>query len=247
MRRRRRRGPASSRRERIAAIHFSCLGTPMPTQTMSACERSISSMTCACSSVGQRAVRRAVAADDLQARVAAAQVERELDERALVAAAVEEHPRAGAGGALAGARHQLGAVHAARAGRGRARSCAQTSGWPSGTVIELRQHGGAQVRILAAHHHGVRRRRRTRSRARGGRSSRPSSPACARSRSARAGCRAPRRRRAPRAARRRRRERRPCRVRALSCWLAMRIGVPDRALPRRPAKYANAPGDQRLR
>ena len=45
--------------------------------------------------VGQRAERRRVAADDLQARVAQAQLARELRERALVAAAVEVEALAG--------------------------------------------------------------------------------------------------------------------------------------------------------
>ena len=62
--------------------------------------------------VGELAERRRVAADDLQARVAQAQVERELDQRALVAAAVEVHAHAGRGGALAGPLHQVGPVDA---------------------------------------------------------------------------------------------------------------------------------------
>ena len=62
--------------------------------------------------VAERAERRRVAADDLQAVEAPAQVERELDERALVAAAVEEHPRTGEGAALAELRHQVRAVDA---------------------------------------------------------------------------------------------------------------------------------------
>ena len=62
----------------------------MPTQTTSAPERLISSATRASSSASVSvAERRRVAADDLQAGVAQAQVARELDERALVAAAVE--------------------------------------------------------------------------------------------------------------------------------------------------------------
>ena len=62
--------------------------------------------------VRERAERRRVAADDLQARVAQPQRARELGERALVAAAVEVHALAGLRGARAGAVHQLRAVDA---------------------------------------------------------------------------------------------------------------------------------------
>ena len=60
----------------------------------------------------ERAERRCVAADDLQARVAEPQVAGELHERAVVAAAVQVHAPAGARCPLAGAIHQVGAVHA---------------------------------------------------------------------------------------------------------------------------------------
>ena len=106
----------------------------MPTQTTSAPERLISSATAVLLGRGQRAERRAVAADDLQAGVAQAQVARELGQRAVVAAAVEVEALPGRGGAGAGPVHQLGAVDARRGAGGRARCSAQTSGWPSGTV-----------------------------------------------------------------------------------------------------------------
>src|SRR5438067_9057944 len=60
----------------------------------------------------ERPERRHIAADDLQPGIAGAEVVGELDERALVAPAVEEHARAGLRGAGAGALHQLGAVDA---------------------------------------------------------------------------------------------------------------------------------------
>src|SRR5215210_7900712 len=58
--------------------------------------------------------RRRVAAHDVDARMATAQVERELDERALVAPAVEPDAVAALGTAVAVAKHQLGAVDAVR-------------------------------------------------------------------------------------------------------------------------------------
>ena len=98
------------------------------------CERFISATIASSSSLGEVAEGRRVAADDLHAGEAVAQVQRELDERALVAAAVEVHARAGR------APRARSSAPSAR-GRRRARSrsspsafIAHTSGWPSGTV-----------------------------------------------------------------------------------------------------------------
>src|SRR5205085_78870 len=64
----------------------------------------------------QRAVRGRIAADDAQPGVAAAQRERQLDERALVAPAVEVHARTGPRRALAVLGHEVGAVDARSVG-----------------------------------------------------------------------------------------------------------------------------------
>jgi hypothetical protein len=104
--------------------------------------------------VGERAVGRGVAADDLHARVLAAQVQCELDERALVAPAVEEDPRAGEGRALAVALHQLGSVDA------RGEVVAERVHRPDQRLaVRNRQvgvHDGiAQLGVLLADHDGV--------------------------------------------------------------------------------------------
>ena len=98
----------------MRAIHFSCFGTPMPTQSTSGRASLIWSTSASSSSLGHRPERRRVAADDVDARVAPAQVERELDERALVAPAVEPDAVAALGAAVAVAEHQLRAVDAVR-------------------------------------------------------------------------------------------------------------------------------------
>ena len=81
----------ASRRSRISRIQISCLGWPMPTHTTSALGAVDVLDDPVLLVVGQRAEGRRVAADDLQAGEAAAQAQRELDERALVAAAVQVH------------------------------------------------------------------------------------------------------------------------------------------------------------
>src|SRR5215211_6368463 len=61
---------------------------------------------------GHRPERRGVAPDDVDAGVARAQVQRELDERALITAAVEPHAMATLGAAVVVAQHQLRTVDA---------------------------------------------------------------------------------------------------------------------------------------
>ncbi len=61
---------------------------------------------------GQRAVRGRVAADDLDPGIALAEVERQLHQRALVAAAVQVEPLTVVGGGGTGLGHQLGSVDA---------------------------------------------------------------------------------------------------------------------------------------
>ena len=142
----------------MRAIHFSCLGTPMPTQSTSGCAALICSTSASSSSAVSGAEGRRVAADDLDAGVAPAQDQRELHERALVAAAVEPDAVAALGAAVVVAQHQLGAVDAVVAARSPSRLAAHTSGMPSGThqrgAAERRAHLGVVVR----HHHRVDRR-----------------------------------------------------------------------------------------
>ena len=96
----------------MRAIHFSWRGTPMPTQRTSG-RSSLMRATRSFSSLGREVAERGrVAADDLDARVVAAKVERQLGERALVAAAVEPHAVALLGAAARVAAHQLRPVDA---------------------------------------------------------------------------------------------------------------------------------------
>ena len=117
----------------MRAIHFSCLGTPMPTQTTSGRLRSMSATTAASSSAVSSRNGGAWPPTICQARVAQPQRAGELHQRALVAAAVEVEAQPGASGPRAGAVHQLGAVDAVGQ-RVPERRSAHTSGWPSGTV-----------------------------------------------------------------------------------------------------------------
>ena len=103
----------ASSRSRIAAIHFSCSGTPRPTQMTSAPEALSSAAIAVASSSSSSRNGRGADAGDLQAGVAARQLVAQPLER-LLAAAVEEEARAGARGALAGVLHQVGPVDAAR-------------------------------------------------------------------------------------------------------------------------------------
>ncbi len=161
----------ASTRSRIRAIHFSCLGTPMPTQTTSGRAALICAAIASSSSSVSGPERGRVAADDLDAGEAQAQVERELGQRALIAPAVQEDAVAAVASALAVAEHQLGAVdpvgqvlaeqvgrpdqrHAVRDGDRRALERLAHLG------IALTDHhgvdgGGAHVAALAAGDHAV--------------------------------------------------------------------------------------------
>ena len=106
----------ASSRSRISAIHFSCLGWPVPTQTTSAFEALIAAATSRCSSSSRLAERRRVASDDPQSWVALAERVVESDQCFLGSPAVEEHPRAGRRRAFAVARHEVGSVDAGSLG-----------------------------------------------------------------------------------------------------------------------------------
>ena len=102
----------ASRRSRIAAIHFSCFGTPIPTHTTSGLTALMRAATSSSSSLGERAERRRVATGELQLRMAVEQVGGQLRERLVVASAVEVEALAAVRGAGAGTLHQLGSVDA---------------------------------------------------------------------------------------------------------------------------------------
>ena len=123
-RRRRRRAhiTGTSSRSRMRAIHFSCFGAPIPTQRTSGRASLIWSTSASSSSPVIGAEGRRVAAHDVDAGQAPAQVQRELRERALVAAAVQPDAVAALGAALAEAEHQLGPVDASLQARARAGS-----------------------------------------------------------------------------------------------------------------------------
>jgi hypothetical protein len=87
---------------------LSCLGTPMPDPDDVGARAVDLGQDRVLLLVVELAERRRVAPDDLHPGVAAAQVERELHERALVASPVQEHLRLGGDGALAVARHHSG-------------------------------------------------------------------------------------------------------------------------------------------
>ena len=139
---------------RISAIHFSCLGTPIPTHTTSAREALISPHHGVALLIGEGPVRGRVAADDLHAGVALAQVQGELDERALVAAAVQVQALAGVGAARTRACHQLRTVDPGLEGVPE-RAHRPHQGLAVGNVDRGVQQRLAQGGIFLGRHHGM--------------------------------------------------------------------------------------------
>ena len=102
----------------------------------------------------RRRERGGVRAGDLDSREALAERERQRHERAGVAAAEEVDRRAGARGARAVSRHQLGAVHARRL-RVPERVQRPHERLSVGHDERHREHGPADLLVLAREHHEV--------------------------------------------------------------------------------------------